>query len=146
MRLVGLLLAAALLPATSAGAQAYIRADCRPLVAAPNHPADSLDARWYRRFWTGECGGLPGCFPGSPNWNEVVGKLTARSPAARRTAVQAHACKLGSLIGLEWVRPKKVRRIDTGDLRGFNRTLERAADVAAGLDAVEAQARAKLGR
>jgi hypothetical protein len=53
---------------------------------------------------------------------------------------------LGALIGQEWVRPKVVRRIDTGDLRDFSRTLERSADVAAGIATVEAQARAKIGR
>lgn len=139
-----LLIAALLLAASPAVAQDYVRADCRGQIAAARLP-DALTANWYRRFWTGDCGPLHGCMAGSPNWNEVVGKLAAKAPPAQRAAVTARACKLGALIGGEWVRPKKVRRIDTGDLKGFDRTLERSGDVPAGLAAVEAQARAKIG-
>jgi hypothetical protein len=140
-----LLLAALLLAASPAAAQDYLRPDCRGQVAAARLP-DALTANWYRRFWTGDCGPLHGCMGGSPNWNQVVGKLAAKSPPAQRGAVRARACRLGALIGREWVRPKPVRRIDTGDLRDFNKTLERAGDVLAGMAAVEAQARAKIGR
>lgn len=140
-----LLVLALLAAAAPAAAQTYVRPDCRGQVAAAQLP-DALTANWYRRFWTGDCGPLHGCMGGSPNWNEVVGKLAAKSPAAQRAGVTAKACRLGGLIGAEWVRPKKVRRIDTGDLRGFDKTLERAGDVMAGIAAVEAQARGKIGR
>jgi hypothetical protein len=79
---------------------------------------------------------------GSPNWNDIVGRLIARSQPAERTVVLAKACRLGPLIGEEWTRPKSVRRIDTGDLRKFKATLVGARDVVTGLDKVEAQARA----
>jgi hypothetical protein len=136
---------ALLLVGASAEAQPYVRPDCQPLIAADTLDETSLTGRWYRRFWTGECAGLRGCFGGSPNWNEVVGRLVARAPAPDRPEVLAKACRLGPLIGLEWTRPSRVRRIDTGDLRGFNATLERARDVMQGLAEVEAAARAKIG-
>jgi len=68
----------------------------------------------------------------------------SRSPEPQRPAVLAKACGLGPLIGLEWTRPRNVRRIDSGDLRAFNGTLAGSKDVMSGLDAVEAQARAKI--
>jgi hypothetical protein len=136
---------AAALAASGARAQDYVRPDCRPLIseAAPS-PDTSVSARWYRRFWTGDCGGLAGCFGGAPNWNGVVGDLVARCDAAARPQVLAKACRLGPLIGLEWTRSKDVRRIDTGDLRRFRSALASSHDVLAGLGAVEAQARAKI--
>lgn len=139
------LLTLALAASAPASAQDYVRGDCRPLVgAAP--ASDALTAGWYRRFWTGDCAHLKGCFGGSPNWNEVVGKLLGRSQPSQRKAVLARSCRLGVLIGREWTRPKAVRRIDSGDLRRFKSSLEGAADVADGLNRVEAQARAKIGR
>jgi hypothetical protein len=139
-----LLALALLLVAGHADAQTYIRAECQKLIAPAGLAPGSVTERWYRRFWTGDCGGLFGCVPGSPNWNEVVAQLSARAKPAERTVVLAKGCGLGPLIGLEWTKSKKVRHIDTNDLRGFNKTLERAANVVAGIDAVEAQARAKI--
>ncbi|HEX7943750.1 MAG TPA: hypothetical protein VF495_03750 [Phenylobacterium sp.] len=138
--------AAAALTCSQADAQSYVRADCRPLVSAARLDPSPLTARWYKRFWTGDCGGLRGCLDGSPNWNEVVGKLVARSAPAQRPAVLARACRLGPLIGQEWTRPRKVRRIDSGDLRGFKTALESGGEVLEGIARVEAQARAKIGR
>jgi len=127
-----------------ARAQSYVRADCKPVVTA-GAPADALTAHWYRRFWTGDCTGLHGCMAGSPNWNDVVSKLVARSRAQERPAVLARACRLGPLIGLEWTRPRTVRRIDSRDLRKFKTTLESSGDVLKGIERVEAEARAKIG-
>lgn len=138
------LIAAVLLLAPHAHAQSYVRSECRPLVSTDRLDPSPLTARWYRRFWTGECGGLRGCIKGSPNWNEVVGKLVARSGPADRKTVLAKACRLGALIGQEWTRPRSVRRIDTGDLRRFKATLG-SGDVLRGIDRVEAQARSKIG-
>jgi hypothetical protein len=125
-------------------AQSYVRADCRPLIADSRLDPASLTGRWYRRFWTGDCAGLSGCMGGSPNWNEIVGQLAARSRAPERASVLARACRLGPLIGLEWTRPRDVRRIDSGDLRGFKSTLQSSGAVLDGLARVEAQARAKI--
>ena len=86
-----------------------------------------------------------GCREGQPYWNNVVNKLTARAPANQRASVSTRACKLGRQIGFEWTRPKKVRRIDTPDLRKLNAALEQVPDVSDGLAAVEASVRAKLG-
>lgn len=128
----------------TADATVGIRSDCQPSIGHAAQISDPLTASWYQRFWTGSCGGLSGCVAGSPNWNDVVGKLVARSPLAQRDQVLARACRLGPLIGLEWTRPRAVRRIDTGDLRGFQRTLESSPDVLSGIEAVMARVRIKL--
>lgn len=127
-------------------AQSYVRPDCGPLLSTERLDPSPLTARWYRRFWTGDCDGLQGCINGSPNWNEVVGKLVARSRPQDRAAVLAKACRLGPVIGQEWTRPRKVRRIDSGDLNVFRKALESSGDVLKGIARVEAQARAKIAR
>jgi len=128
-----------------AKAQTYVRPDCQPHISAPRLDPSPPTAGWYRRFWTGDCQGLRGCVGGSPNWNEIVGKLVTRSTAAERPAVLAKACSLGPLIGQEWTRPREIRRIDSGDLRKFQRALGSAGDVLKGIELVDAQARAKIG-
>ena len=140
------IVAVAGLAAVQAKAQAYVRPDCRPFLAAPQLDASPPTAGWYKRFWTGDCRGLHGCVGGSPNWNEIVGKLVTRSPALERPAVLAKACRLGPLIGQEWTRPGAVRRIDSRDLRKFQGALESSGDLLKGIDQVEGQARAKIGR
>ncbi len=145
--------ATALLTALSLGlaggaqAQDYVRADCRSqLDPAALRFDTALHQRWYRRFWTGECDHLPMCFPGSPNWNDIVGKLLTRGGPSERAALLPKACRLGQTIGLEWARDKKVRRIDTGDLHVFKSQLEASGDALRGVDKVEASVRAKLAR
>jgi hypothetical protein len=140
------IVAAAVLTYRHAEAQDYVRSDCRPLVSAGRLDPSPPTARWYKRFWTGDCDGLSGCLNGSPNWNEVVGKLVAKSHPSDRQAVLAKACRLGSLIGQEWTRPRNIRRIDSSDLRGFRKVLESAGDVPKGIERVEAQAQAKIDR
>jgi len=143
-RLFGSILAAALLAAGAAHAQEFVRGDCRNLVApsaalkydTPEH------ARWYKRFWTGECDHLALCFPGAPNWNEVVGKLMVRGGAKEQPLLLPKACRLGQLIGLDWSRDKKVKHITTGDLKVFNSMLEASGDALRGVDQVDAKARA----
>ena len=125
--------------------QSYVGAPCR--VGSIPRFEDHLQSLWYRRFWTGDCKDLPalGCRSGRPNWNQVVQTLVGRAPAARRPQIAAESCRLGRRIGFEWTRPKAERRIDTEDLKSFNDALEKAPDVSAGLAAVEARVRAKIG-
>ena len=125
--------------------QVYVRAPCSA-GAAPRFE-DRLQSLWYHRFWTGECKGLPafGCVSGKPFWNGVVTTMTARAAADQRAAVAARVCQLGRLIGLEWTRPKSERRIDTRELRALNATLNKAPSVTAGLAAVEARVKARIG-
>lgn len=130
-----------------AHAQDYVRADCRAQLDPASLRFDTpLHQRWYRRFWTGDCDHLPMCFPGSPNWNDIVGKLLIRGGPAEQAALLPKACRLGQMIGLEWARDKKIRRIDTGDLRAFKGQLEASGDALRGIDRVEATARAKMAR
>jgi len=138
-------LATGLLVAQAAQAQAYVRPDCQGLVGvSPNRYDSSEHARWYQRFWTGNCDHLAFCVPGSPNWNDIVGKLLVKGGPSERVAILPKACRLGQLIGLEWSREKAVRKIDTHDLRAFNATLESTDDTLRGLDKVEQAARIKL--
>jgi hypothetical protein len=130
-----------------AQAQDYVRADCRGLVNPATLRFDTPEqVRWYKRFWTGDCDHLPFCFPGSPNWNDIVGKLMVRGGPSEQAALLPKACRLGQLIGLEWSRDKKVRHIDTGDLRAFKGILEKSGDALRGVEQVEASARAKLAQ
>ena len=139
---------ALLTAAPVARAGEFVRLDCRAVVK----PTDALrfdtdeHLRWYKRFWTGDCDHLPLCFPGSPNWNDIVGKLVARGGPAEQAALLPKACRLGQTIGLEWSRDKKIRRIDTADLRTFKGQLEASGDALRGVEQVEASARAKLAR
>ncbi|WP_269716581.1 hypothetical protein [Caulobacter sp. NIBR2454] len=141
---------AVLLSAGAAKADEFVRPDCRSLVSASDrlsyeraeHPV------WYRRFWTGECGGLPlyRCKPGSPNWNDVASQMMSRAAPAARNAVRLKACRLGQTIGHEWSRDKPIRRIDTADLKAMLKLLNETPDVSAGLDRVDARVRELMGR
>ncbi len=137
--------ALALLAANVARADEFVRADCRNVVT----PSSALKydtpehALWYKRFWTGSCDHLPLlCLPGSPNWNDIVGKLLVKGGPSEQAALLPKACRLGQLIGLEWSRDKKIRHIDTHDLRVFNGTLDASGDALRGVDQVDAKARA----
>jgi hypothetical protein len=131
----------------AAQAQDYVRPDCRGLVNSTALRFDTPEhVRWYKRFWTGECDHLPMCFSGSPNWNDIVGKLLTKGGPSEQAALLPKACRLGQTIGLEWSRNKKIRRIDTGDLRVFKAQLELSGDALRGVEEVETLARAKLAR
>jgi len=138
-------LAAVLMTAGAAQAQSFVRPDCQTILGPPALRYDTPEhARWYQRFWTGHCDHLAFCVPGSPNWNEIVGKLLVKGGPSERAAMLPKACRLGQTIGLEWSREKTIRKIDTHDLRDFNTTLESSNDTLKGLDKVEQAARAKL--
>lgn len=140
-------LAVGLTGAAQAQAQDYVRPDCRGLLSASAVRFDTPEhVRWYKRFWTGECDHLPMCLPGSPNWNDIVGKLLTRGGPGEQAVLLPKACRLGQTIGLEWSRNKKIRRIDTADLRVFKAQLEASGDALRGVDQVESSARAKLVR
>lgn len=123
--------------AGAAQAQTFVNPLCRSYVSASNLRFDTAEhARWYKRFWTGECDHLLACFPGRPNWNEVAAQLVARSLAAERSALQPKVCTLGERIGLEWSREHDVRRVTTADLRRYFDMLGRDGDPLRGIEAV----------
>jgi hypothetical protein len=111
--------------------------------ASPARASTRPSTRWYKRFWTGDCDHLNMCLPGAPNWNDIVGKLLVKGGPTERAVLLPKACRLGQLIGLEWSRDKKIRKIDTGDLhvQGPAGSLRRRPSRAR---KVEAAARAKL--
>ncbi|PIB94446.1 hypothetical protein [Caulobacter sp. FWC2] len=139
------LLIAATVQVGVAQAQSFVRPDCQGVNGGVALRYDTSEhARWYQRFWTGTCDHLAFCIPGSPNWNEIVGKLLIKGGPSERAALLPKACRLGQLIGLEWSREKAIRKIDTHDLRLFSTTLEATGDTLKGLDKVEQAARIKL--
>jgi hypothetical protein len=128
----------------STQAQDYVSADCQiqstPAFDDPTH------ARWYRRFWTGQCKELPfwGCQTGAPFWNAAVKDLPLRVRPERREAVAREVCELGREIGYEWARKNKKRRISTRDLQTFELLIASPGDVEAGLGDVQRRVTAKL--
>lgn len=143
----GLVLAALLGLAGQARAQAYVTPICRAYVSDANLRFDSAEhVRWYKRFWTGQCGQMLACLPGSPTWNDIAARLVARGAPAQRPALLPTACGLGQRIGLEWSREHGVRRITTADLRRYRTLLEGDADPVRGLARVESAVEADLKR
>lgn len=142
-RVLGMVVAVTLLAAGQVRADDFVRADCRGVV----QPSSALrfdtaeHARWYKRFWTGSCEDLQFCFAGSPNWNDIVGKLLTRGGPAERASLLPKACRLGQLIGLDWSREKNLKHIRTADLKVFNTMLEAAGDPLRGVEQVETKAR-----
>lgn len=128
-------------------AQAYVVPMCRSLVSDANLHFDTAEhARWYKRFWTGQCDRLLACFPGDPNWNEVAAKLVASDLPAQRAALQPRVCSLGQRIGFEWAREHGVRRITTADLRRYGAMLDRDGDALRGVSSVESAVEADMKR
>ena len=139
---------AVLAAAPVARAGEFVRFDCRAVVK----PTDAIrfdtdeHQRWYKRFWTGACDHLAFCFPGSPNWNDIVGKLLVKGGPSEQPALLPKVCRLGQLIGLEWAKDKGVQKITTKDLKQFSAMLDAAGDPLKGVEAVEARARAMAGQ
>jgi len=130
-----------------AQAQTFVAPMCRGyLPAAPLRFDTPEHARWYNRFWTGQCDHLLACIPGRPNWSEIVAQLLRQGAPAERAAIQAKACGLGQRIGLEWSREHDVRRISTADLRRYGVMVQQDHDPLNGLDAVARAVDAALAR
>jgi hypothetical protein len=133
--------------AGEAQAQAYVAPMCRGLVSDANLRFDTAEhARWYKRFWTGQCDHLLACFPGDPNWNDIAGKLVARGSPAERPALQPKVCSLGQRIGFEWSREHGVRHVTTADLRRYHSILDHDGDALRGVTTVEVAVEADLKR
>lgn len=145
MRRCTLIVLVSLTLSSAAQAQEYVRVDCQATASSVGLQFETpVQRRWYKRFWNGECDRLSFCISGAPNWNGIVEKLLARGGASHRVMILPMACRLGQLIGLEWSRDRKVRRITTADLRSFSATLESTKDTVSGLSFVEAAARRKM--
>ena len=149
LREVGVVIAAVAVLGAASAAQAgeFVRPDCRTVVKSTDALRFDTDEhlRWYKRFWTGTCDHLSFCFAGSPNWNDIVGKLLVKGGSNEQPTLLPKACRLGQLIGLEWAKDKGVQKISTKDLKRFNAMLEAAGDPLKGVEAVEAKARAMTG-
>lgn len=133
--------------AGGARAQSFVNPLCRSYVSPADLRFDSAEhARWYKRFWTGECDHLFACLPGKPNWNEVAAQLVARGGAPERPSLQPKVCALGQRIGLEWSREHDVRRVSTTDLHRYYDMLRRDGDPLHGVEAVARAVDADLRR
>ena len=131
-----------------ASAQEFVRSDCRTMVQSTQSLKfeDPKHALWYKRFWTGSCADLSMCMPGSPNWNDIVSKLLIKGGPSERGVLLPKACRLGQMIGMEWARDRRIKRIKTGDLKTFNSILEASGDAVRGVEQVEAKARAMISQ
>ncbi|WP_425995862.1 hypothetical protein [Caulobacter sp. DWR1-3-2b1] len=147
VRFFGLVLAATLV-AGGANAQEFVRNDCRSTVQATHALKfeDPKHALWYKRFWTGSCADLSMCMSGSPNWNDIVGKLLIKGGPAERATLLPKACRLGQMIGMEWARDRRIKRIKTADLKTFNALLEASGDAQRGVEQVELKARSMISQ
>lgn len=147
IKLFGVVLAVTLF-AGGASAQEFVRSDCRSMVQATQSLKfeDPKHALWYKRFWTGSCADLSMCMPGSPNWNDIVSKLLIKGGPAERGVLLPKACRLGQMIGMEWARDRRIKRIKTADLKTFNAILEASGDAVRGLEQVDAKARAMISQ
>jgi hypothetical protein len=131
-------------------AHSGILPQCRAyLPAERNLPfAHDKHRKWYSRFWTGSCAGLSAfdfCKPGSPNWHEVMQRVSREVPPAEQKAAIQKACRLGHLIGFEWAKDNNVRCIHTSDFPSLFGLLQTRASMQERLTRLEAVARAKLG-
>ena len=147
IKVFGLVLAA-MVVASGANAQEFVRNDCRAMVQSTQSLKfeDPKHALWYKRFWTGSCADLSMCMPGSPNWNDIVGKLLVKGGPAERAALLPKACRLGQMIGMEWARDRRIKRIKTADLKTFNAMLEASGDALRGVEQVELKARSMISQ
>lgn len=147
IKIFGVVLAATLL-AGGASAQEFVRNDCRTTVQSTQTLKfeDPKHALWYKRFWTGSCADLSMCMPGSPNWNDIVSKLLIKGGPAERGVLLPKACRLGQMIGMEWARDRRIKRIKTADLKTFNSILEASGDAVRGVEQVDAKARAMISQ
>jgi len=146
-RVLGIAVAMLLL-AGGADAQEFVRTECRTAVQSTQTLKfeDPKHALWYKRFWTGSCADLSLCIPGSPNWNEIVSKLLIRSGPAQRGVMLPKACRLGQMIGMEWARDRRIKRIKTADLKTFNAILDASGDAVRGVEQVELKARSMISQ
>ncbi len=133
-----------------AAAPGFVRADCARVLPPYNTLTfdDSTHRAWYRRFWTGNCAGLPmfSCVSGSPNWNAFVDQAASRANIQQRPQIIASACRLGHLIGFEWAKDNAIRRISTADLPGLTDMALNNPDIATGLRQATNRANAMLGQ
>jgi hypothetical protein len=98
---------------------------------------------WYRRFWTGACTSLPflSCFPGVPYWEQTVEQLVAELSPDLRNAAREKACRLGKMVGYEWAKDNRIRKIDTAQLRVWIDQLQHPPDLDLTLDKIEREAK-----
>lgn len=96
--------------------------------------------RWYGRFWTGSCEGVPGfCLPGDPAWFDVTEDIVAQVPEAQQGVVRNRLWAAGRTIGYEWASDPDLndKQIVTRQLRRWGRALERSDDVLATMTEIE---------
>ena len=137
-----------------AGAHAAKAADASDEFGCPQNAAvygsltfdDAQHRLWYRRFWTGNCEGLPflSCLSGKPYWSETMQGILQKLPAVSRAPAILKLCASGKLIGHEWAKDNAIRRIDTKLVEEWIGRLDRAADPMAELAVIDAEAKQKL--
>lgn len=105
-------------------------------------------AKWYGRFWTGSCEGVPGfCLPGDPSWFAVTAELAAGFPPDEQGVVRNRLWALGRAVGHEWASDPELndKRIFTPQLRAWGNQLQNSDDLLATLTALEGEVCSLLG-
>jgi hypothetical protein len=74
---------------------------------------------WVQRFYDGQR------FPPIPGWSKRADDL-ARRHAAARADVRERLDAVGKLIAAEWAKDNGVRKVSTGDLQAWGKTLDGA--------------------
>jgi hypothetical protein len=143
LRAIIISLFAAFISASSVHAQSVARSVTYDGIAFD----DAKHRGWYIRFWNGSCAELRNvvCLSGSPHWNEIMERLLAAAPAARREQIQVRLILLGRKVGYEWAKENNIRRIDNGHIKRWTSDLKQSGDVEAAVARIEAQAGSLLG-
>jgi hypothetical protein len=107
---------------------------------------NAIHERWYHRFWTGTCEGLPvfSCFSGRPFWGDTMSKILHKVVADRRPVFTVKLCTLGRRVGYEWAKENNIRTIDTKLVVGWTQRLESALEPESEVDAIRAEVDQRL--
>ena len=92
---------------------------------------DALHRRWYDRFWTGFCEGFglfEICKEDGTSWHLTVANTIARLPDRDRARARAELWALGRMIGYEWAKRNRIRKISTADLQSWRGVIESPGD------------------
>ena len=104
--------------------------------------------RWYGRFWTGNCRGVPGfCIGGDPAWFDVTEEIVAQVPEDEQAVVRNRLWAAGRTIGYEWSSDPDLndKQIFTRQLRRWGNQLERSDEVLNTLTEIEGEVCELLG-
>ncbi len=138
-------------PGTITGASGADQAGCPdqfdPYInLAYNHQAHES---WYRRFWTGDCEGVPGfCLPGEPAWLNITQTASDAFPPDEQGVIRNRLWAIGRAVGFDWASDPDIntdKQVTTNRLRQWGNQLQNTDDFVAALTALEGEVCDLLG-